>query len=333
MAGPLGVMGTAASPAPSSGLQLGKEPTGCSQNVLRGCGSSCQMFLVALATWTIGGRRWLRRDEEGRKAQPADTAIFSTSSPQPALGILFPGRPWGLLGVPLLPTDLTVLVSDVRLLGPGALCCRAAMLAPRHTSLRATKHKEMVRDWKQLHACAAGAIWTGDTKRPENPTDTFEDRGAKAGGCACPLHTAPPAAAAAAKSLQSCPTLCDPRDGSPPGSSVHGILQWVAISFSNAGKWNVKVKPLSRVQLCATPWTAAHQAPPSMGFARQEYWSGAPLPSLTAPPKGWANHLSHPCSPTPGHTSILTPYKEQVHPFSRSQQAREITACLHFPLF
>ena len=90
--------------------------------------------------------------------------------------------------------------------------------------------------------------------------------------------------AAAAKSLQSCPTLCDPRDSSPPGSPIPGILQartlgWVAISFSNAWKWKNKVKSLSRVQLPATPWTAAHQASPSMGFARQEYWSGVPLPS------------------------------------------------------
>ena len=89
---------------------------------------------------------------------------------------------------------------------------------------------------------------------------------------------------AAAKSLQSCPTLCDPIDGSPPGSPVPGILQartpeWVAISFSNAWKWKVKGKLLSRVQLLATPWTAVHQAPPSMGFSRQEYWSGLPLPS------------------------------------------------------
>ena len=137
--------------------------------------------------------------------------------------------------------------------------------------------------------------------------------------------------AAAAKSLQSCPTLCDPIDGSPPGfpipgilqartlacvaisfsnawkwkvrvkslsrvqlsdpvdcgppgCSVHGVLQartleWVAISFSNACKWKVRVKSLSRVRLFATPWTAAHQAPSSMGFSRQEYWSGLPLPS------------------------------------------------------
>ena len=87
---------------------------------------------------------------------------------------------------------------------------------------------------------------------------------------------------AAAKSLQSCPTLCDPIDSSPPGSPVPGILQartleWVAISFSNAWKGKVKVKSLSRVQLFATPWTAAHQAPPSMGFSRQEYRSGVPL--------------------------------------------------------
>ena len=87
------------------------------------------------------------------------------------------------------------------------------------------------------------------------------------------------AAAAAAKSLQSCPTLCDCIDGSQPGSLVPGILQaraleWAAISFSNAWKWKVKVKSLSRVRLVATPWTTAYQAPPSMGFSRQEYWSG-----------------------------------------------------------
>ena len=92
------------------------------------------------------------------------------------------------------------------------------------------------------------------------------------------------AAAAAAKSLQSCPTLCDPVDGSPPGSPVPGILQartleWGAISSSNAWKGKVKVNFLSRVRLLVTPWTAAHQAPPSMGFSRQEYRSGMPLPS------------------------------------------------------
>ena len=88
--------------------------------------------------------------------------------------------------------------------------------------------------------------------------------------------------AAAAKSLQSCPTLCDPIDSSPPGSTVPGILQartleWVAISFSSAWKWKVKVKSLSCVWLFATPWTAAYQAPLSMGLSRQEYWSGLPL--------------------------------------------------------
>ena len=92
-------------------------------------------------------------------------------------------------------------------------------------------------------------------------------------------------AAAAAKSLQSCLTLCDPRDGSPPGSTVPGILQartpeWVAISFSNAWRWKNKMKSLSCIWLLATPWTAAYQAPPSMGVSRQEYWSGGvPLPS------------------------------------------------------
>ena len=84
----------------------------------------------------------------------------------------------------------------------------------------------------------------------------------------------PAAAAAAAKSLQSCPTLCDPIDGSPSGSSTLGILQartleWVAISFSNAWKWKVKVKSLSPVWLLATPWTVAYQAPLPMGFSRK----------------------------------------------------------------
>ena len=91
-----------------------------------------------------------------------------------------------------------------------------------------------------------------------------------------------PAAAAAAKLLQSCRTLCNSIDGSPPGSAVPGILQartleWVAISFSNAWTWKVKGKLLSCVRLLATPWTAAYQAPPSMGVSRQEDWSGVPL--------------------------------------------------------
>ena len=106
----------------------------------------------------------------------------------------------------------------------------------------------------------------------------------KVGNERCEITNEWAAAAAAAKSLQSCPTLCDPIDGSSPGPAVPGILQartleWVAISFSNAWKWKVKVKSLSRVRLLGTPRTTAHQAPPSMGFSRQEYWSGLPLPS------------------------------------------------------
>ena len=90
--------------------------------------------------------------------------------------------------------------------------------------------------------------------------------------------------AAAAKLLQLCLTLCDPIDGSPPGSPIPGIfqartLEWVAVAFSDAWKWKVKVKSLSHVQLFATLWTAAPQAPPSVRFSRQEYWSGVPLPS------------------------------------------------------
>ena len=102
-------------------------------------------------------------------------------------------------------------------------------------------------------------------------------------------------AAAAAMSLQSCPTLCDPIDGSSPGSPVPGILQArtlerIAISFSNAWGWKVKVKSLSGVRLLSTPWTAAHQAPPPMGFSGQEYWSGVPLPlrsTVLKGNKGW----------------------------------------------
>ena len=98
------------------------------------------------------------------------------------------------------------------------------------------------------------------------------------------IRSVPLTFSAAAESLQSCPTLWDPIDGSPPGSPIPGVLQartleWVAISFSNAWKWKVKVKSLSRVWLFAIPWTAASQAPPSMGFSRQEYWSGVPSPS------------------------------------------------------
>ena len=103
--------------------------------------------------------------------------------------------------------------------------------------------------------------------------------------------------AAAAKSLQSCPTLCDPIDSSPSDSPIPGILQartleWIAISFSKVWKWKVKVKSLSRVRLLVTPWTAAHQAPPSMGFSRQEYWSGVLSPSPSHPQICCSCHLS-----------------------------------------
>ena len=82
----------------------------------------------------------------------------------------------------------------------------------------------------------------------------------------------------------SCVRLCDPIDSSPSESPIPGILQartleWVASSCSNAWEWKVKVKLLSCVRLFATPWTAAHQAPLPLGFSRQEYWSGVPLPS------------------------------------------------------
>ena len=103
------------------------------------------------------------------------------------------------------------------------------------------------------------------------PTTCFENTSS--------IMRGPDVGAAAAKPFQSCLTLCDPIDGSPPGSAVPGILQartldWDAISFSNAWKWKVKVKSLSCVWLFTTPWTAAYQAPLSMGFSRQEYWSG-----------------------------------------------------------
>ena len=116
-------------------------------------------------------------------------------------------------------------------------------------------------------------------------------------GISCPILFLPLSyfTAATAKLLQSCPTLCDPIDGSPPGSPVPGILQartleWVAMSFSNAWKWKVKVTSLSRVRLLATPRTVAHQVPPSMGFSRQEYWSGVPLPSSSQQNSSFPEH-------------------------------------------
>ena len=119
------------------------------------------------------------------------------------------------------------------------------------------------------------------TQRSKVWTPRGERKWDEMGDWDCHIYTA----AAAAKSRQSCPTLCDPIDSSPPGSLIPGILQArtlesVAISFSNAWEWKVKVKLLSRVWLFETPWTAAHQVPLPMGFSRQEYWSGVPLPSL-----------------------------------------------------
>ena len=128
--------------------------------------------------------------------------------------------------------------------------------------------------------CRAGIEM--QTQRTDMQTQWAKERVGRTGRFGLTyIHTA---AAAAAKSLQSCPTLCNPIDRSPPGSSVPGILQartleWIAIFFSNAWKWKVKVKSLSCARLVATPWTTAYQAPPSLGFSRQEYWSGVPLPS------------------------------------------------------
>ena len=150
-------------------------------------------------------------------------------------------------------------------------------------------------------------------------------------------------ATATAKSLQSCPTLCDPVDGSPPGSPVPGILQartleWGAISFSNAWKWKVKVKLLSHVQPSATPWTAAHQAPPSIAFSRQEYWSGVPSfnsvlqspwrTNTERPEWPWAMQISSPIS---DWMSILTHHKifiSKIVPWGNSEHTY-VTTALH----
>ena len=119
--------------------------------------------------------------------------------------------------------------------------------------------------------------------------------------------------------IQSCLTLCDLVDCSPPGSSVRGILQartleWVAISFSSAWTWKVKVKSLSRLWLCVTPWTAAYQAPPPMGFSRQEDWSGVPLPSPEDLPDSGTEPVS-PVSPALASRCFTTepPEKPQEH--------------------
>ena len=125
-----------------------------------------------------------------------------------------------------------------------------------------------------------------------------------------------------AQSLQSCPTLCDPIDGSLPGSPVPGILQartleWVAISFSNAWKGKVKVKSLSLVWLLATPWTAAYQAPPSMGFSRQEYWSG-----LTLPSPEWLTNIAN-------VTSVADRIQKRVNWISRNTQKSRLFSMIY----
>ena len=141
------------------------------------------------------------------------------------------------------------------------------------------------RVWSVYRECSLDQEMATHTRIPAwRTTWTEEPGGLQSMGSQSRTWLSMLLAAAAAKSLQSCPTLCDPRDGSTAGSPVPGILQartleWVAISFSNAWKWKVKVKSLSHVRLLVTPWTAAHQAPPSMGFSRQKYWSGVPLPS------------------------------------------------------
>ena len=136
--------------------------------------------------------------------------------------------------------------------------------------------------------------------------------------------------AALAKMLHLCLTLCDPIDGSPAGSAIPGILQarileWVAISFSNAWKWKVKVKSLSHVWLFVTPWTAAHQAHLSMGFSRQDYWSGLPLPSPPwtiqsmkfSRPEYWSGY------PFPSPGDLLNP---GIEPRSPALQADSLPA-------
>ena len=138
--------------------------------------------------------------------------------------------------------------------------------------------------WSRSHTWNR-VLGAGARDDPEGWDGKGGGGGFRMGNTCTPMADSCECMAIAAKSLQSCPTLCDPIDSSPPGSPVPGILQartleWVVISFSNAWKWKMKVKLLSCVQLLATPWTAAYQAPPSMGFSRQEYWSGVPLPFL-----------------------------------------------------
>ena len=134
---------------------------------------------------------------------------------------------------------------------------------------------------------------------------------------------------------QSCLTLSGPMDCSPPGSSIHGtfqarVLEWVAIAFSNACKWKVKVKSLSPVWLLATPWTAAYQAPPSMGFARQEYWSGVPSSS----PFNSTRKLQIPDTRAPNLCCLLTTdpllLLEKIKGRLKEESIQRVTFCISY---
>ena len=131
-----------------------------------------------------------------------------------------------------------------------------------------------------------------------------------------PKNSYMPAAAAAAESLQSCPTLCDP----VPGILQARTLEWIAMSFSNAWKWKVKVKSLSPIWLFGTPWTTAHQAPPSMGFSRQECWSGVPLPSPVLPNAAQLRSLPYTKDP---EDKLYTPLSQPPTPLTQNTVNKE----------
>ena len=126
-----------------------------------------------------------------------------------------------------------------------------------------------------------------------------------------------------AKLLQSCLTLRDPMDYSLPGSSVPGIfqarvLEWVAIAFSRHILLLLLLRRFSHVRLCATPWTTAYQAPPSLGFSRQEHWGGLPFPSPMHESEKWSEvaqsclTLSDPMDCSPPGSSIHGIFRSRV---------------------
>ena len=163
-------------------------------------------------------------------------------------------------------------ISSVQLLS-----CAQLFVTPMDCSTQNFPIHHQLSELAQTHV-----YQVGDASQPSHPLSSPSPAFSLVGAdkySSIPLIWGTAAATAAAKSLQLCPTLCNPIDGSPPGSPIPGILQartleWVAISFFNAWKQKVKVK-----SLFTTPWTAAFQAPLPMGFSRQEYWSGVPLPS------------------------------------------------------